>query len=100
MDAAPFMRFVVYFGTDSQVALVVKNLPVSAGDLRDVGSIPVSGRSPGGERDNPIWSSYLEKPMERKAWQAAVHSVTQSQTQLMQLSMHAQLNKKSEYEKF
>ena len=32
----------------SQVALVVKNLPVSAGDLRDVGSIPRSGRSPGG----------------------------------------------------
>ena len=37
----------------SQVALVVKNLPVSAGDSRDVGSIPESGRSPGGGNDNP-----------------------------------------------
>ena len=83
MDAAPFMRFVVYFGTDSQVALVTKNLPVSAGALRDVGSIPLSGRSPGGEHDDPLWSSCLENPMERKAWQAAVHSVIQSWTRLM-----------------
>ena len=65
MGAEPFMRFVVYFGTDSQVALVVKNLPASAGDLRDVGSIPVSGTSPGGEHDDPLWSSRLENPMER-----------------------------------
>ena len=100
IDAAPFMRFAVYFGTGSQVAPVVKNLPANAGDLREVGSIPVSGRSPGGEHDNPLWSSCLENPMERRAWQATVHSVAQSWTQLMRRSMHAQLNKKSKYEKF
>ena len=38
----------------SLVALVVKNLPASAGDVRDVGLIPGSGRAPGGEHDNPL----------------------------------------------
>ena len=38
----------------SQVVLVVKNLPVNAGDIRDVGSIPGSGRSPGGGHSNPL----------------------------------------------
>ena len=38
----------------SQVALVVKNLPVNAGDIRDLGSIPGSGRSPGGGHGNPF----------------------------------------------
>ena len=37
----------------SQVALVVKNLPTNAGDIRDRGSIPGSGRSPGGGYGNP-----------------------------------------------
>ena len=53
-----------------QAALVVKNLPVNAGDLRDEGSIPGSGRSPGGRRGNPIQYSCLENPMDRGAWQA------------------------------
>ena len=39
---------------DTQVALVVKNLPANAGDIRDMGSIPGSGRSPGGEHGNPL----------------------------------------------
>ena len=51
----------------SQVALVVKNLPANAGDIRDVGSIPGSGRSPGGEHGNQLHYSYLENPTDRGA---------------------------------
>ena len=72
----------------SQVALVVKNLPASAGDLRDVSSIPGSGRSPGGGHGNPLQYSCLENPMDRGAWQATVHRVPKSRTQLKQLSTH------------
>ena len=60
----------------SQVALVIKNPPTSAGDLRDVGSIPGSGRCPGGGRGNPLQCSCLENPMDRGAWRATVHRVT------------------------
>ena len=49
----------------SQVALVVKNLSASVGDIRDAGFIPGSGRSPGGEHDKPLQYSCLENPMER-----------------------------------
>ena len=45
----------------SQVAIVVKNLSANAGDVRDVGSIPGSGRSPGGGYGNPLQYSCLEK---------------------------------------
>ena len=51
-----------------QVALVVKNLSASAGDKRDVGLIPGSGRSPGGN-GNPLQYFCLENPMDRGAWQ-------------------------------
>ena len=54
----------------SQVMLVVKNLPANAGDVGDVGSIPGSGRSPGGRLCNPLQSSCLQNPMDRGAWQA------------------------------
>ena len=47
-------------GLTSQVVLVIKNLPASAGDLRDVGSIPGSGRSPGEGHGNPLQYSCLE----------------------------------------
>ena len=73
----------------SQVALVVKNLPASAGDVRDSGSIPGSGTSPGGGQGNPLQYSYVENPMDRGAWRATVHRVAQSRTWLMWLSMHA-----------
>ena len=63
-----------------QVALVVKNLPAHAGDIRDVGSIPRLGRSPGGGHGNPLQYSFLENPMDWGAWWAAVHEVTKSQT--------------------
>ena len=46
----------------SQVALVVKSLPASAGDVRDVGLIPGSGRAPGGGHGNPLQYSCLENP--------------------------------------
>ena len=48
-------------------ALVVKNTPANAGDIRDEGSIPRSGRSPGGGHGNPLQYSYLENPMDRGA---------------------------------
>ena len=52
----------------SQVMLVVKNLPASAGNIREVGSIPGSGRSPGGGNGNPLQYFCLENPMDRGAW--------------------------------
>ena len=73
----------------SQVVLVVKNSPASAGDIRDVGSIPGSGRSPGGGRDNPLQCSCLENPMDRGAWRPTVHGVTKGQIQLKWLRTHA-----------
>ena len=71
-----------------QMVLVVKNLPANAGD-RDEGSIPESGRSPGGRHCNPLQYSCLENSMDRGAWQAVVHKVAQSRTRLKRLSMHA-----------
>ena len=59
----------------SQVAQLVKNPPANAGDIRDVGLIPGSGRCPGGGHDNPLQYSYLENPTDREAWQATVHGV-------------------------
>ena len=49
------------------IVLVVRNLPVRAGDVRDVSSIPGSGRSPGGGHSNPLQYSYLENPRDRGA---------------------------------
>ena len=60
------------FGT-SQVVLVVKNPPANAGDARDMGLIPESGRSPGEGNGNLLQYSCLENPMDRGAWQATVH---------------------------
>ena len=73
----------------SQVALVIKNPPAKAGDIRDVGSIPESGRFPGGGNDNPLQYSCLGDSMDRGAWQPTVHSVTKSHTRLKRLSMYA-----------
>ena len=66
----------------SQVALMVKNPPASAGDVRDAGSIPVSGRSPGGGHGNPLQYSWLENPKKRGVWWAMVHRVAQSLARL------------------
>ena len=51
-----------------QKVLVVKNLPADAGDVRTMGSIPGSGRSPGGRHGKPLQYSCLENPMDRGAW--------------------------------
>ena len=60
----------------SQVALVVKNLPANAGDTRNAGLIPGSGRSPTVGNVNLFQYSCLGNPMDREAWQATVHGVT------------------------
>ena len=52
------------------MVLALKNLPASTGDVRDMGLIPVSGRSPGGGHDNPLQYSCLEKSMDSEAWWA------------------------------
>ena len=57
------------------MALVVNNPPANAGDTRDAGLIPGSGRSPGEGNDNPRQYSCLENPTDRGAWQATVHGV-------------------------
>ena len=62
----------------SQVARWWKNLPASAGNPRDTGLIPGSGRSPGGENGNPLQYSCLGNPIDRRAWWAIVHWVTNS----------------------
>ena len=62
------------------MTLVVKNPFASSGDVRDVSSIPGSGRSPGEGHGNPLQYSCLENPMDRGAWQATVHRVTESDT--------------------
>ena len=72
----------------SQVALVLKNLPANAGDIRDAGSIPVLGRSHGRGHGNTLRCSCLENPMHQGAWWATVHRVTKSQTWLKWLSKH------------
>ena len=61
---------------------VVKNPPTNAGATGDAGSIPGSGRSPGGGNGNPLQYSCLENSMGRRAWQAPVHGGAESQTQL------------------
>ena len=71
------------------MVLVVKNSPANAGDIRDAGSNPGSGRSPGGGHGNPLQYACLENPMDRGAWQTAVHRVAKSWTWMRQLSMHA-----------
>ena len=73
------------------MTLMVKNLPDKAGDIRDLGSIPGSGRSPGGGHGNPLLYSCLENPMDRGAWQATVHTVAKRWTQLKQFSTHTPL---------
>ena len=63
-----------------QVVLVVKNPPTNAGNVRDVSSIPGSGRSLGEGHGNPLQYSCLENPMDREAWRTTVHKITKFQT--------------------
>ena len=59
---------------------MVKNLLASAGDIRDMGSIPGSGRSPGEGNGSPLQYSCPENPMDRGAWWVTVRGVAESQT--------------------
>ena len=59
---------------------MAKTPPANAGDIREVGSIPVLGRSPGGGHGNSLQYSCLETPMDRGAWQTIVHGVAESDT--------------------
>ena len=59
------------------MALAVKNPPANAGDIEDMGSVPGSGRSPGGGNGNPLQYSCLENPVDRAAWWATVHRVAE-----------------------
>ena len=72
-----------------------KDLPASAGDIRNVGAIPGSGRSPGKGHGNPLQYSCLENHMDRGAWWAMIHGVAKSWTQLKQLSTHIRTTLKS-----
>ena len=64
---------------------VVKNPPANAGDA---GSIPGSGRSPGGGNGNPLQYSCLENSMDTGTWWATVHGVAKSQTRLSDGAHH------------
>ena len=61
---------------------VVKNVPVNAGDTKDAGLVPGSGRSPGEGNGNTLQYSYLGNPIHGGVWWATVHGVAKSQTQL------------------
>ena len=75
----------------SILASQVKSLLANAGDVRDVNSIPGSGRCPGGGHDNPLQYSCLENSMEMEAWWTMVHRVAKSWTQLKRFGMHVHL---------
>ena len=64
----------------SHMAQVVKNLPASEGDIRDMGYIPGWGRSPGGGHGNPLQYSSLQNPMDRGAWRTVVERVAKNWT--------------------
>ena len=68
---------------------VVRNLPANAGDVRDVGSIPGSGRSPGGGHGNHSSILSWRIPVDGGAWQTTVNRVAKSWTRLKQLTSHA-----------
>ena len=73
------------------MALEVKNPPVNAGDIKDYGLIPESGRSSGEGHGNPFQYSCLKNPMGREAWMATVYRVAKSWIRLKQLSTHARI---------
>ena len=66
----------------------LKNLPANAGDSGDLDSIPGLGRSPGEGNAYPLQYSYMDNPMDRGTWQATVHGVSKSRTQLSDRHFH------------
>ena len=67
----------------------------SACKAGDLGSVPGSGRSPGEAKGYPLQYSCLDNFMDKGAWQAIVHGVTKSQTQLSDFHFHLLLGKKA-----
>ena len=72
-----FTKFTELCGVGAPGGSVGKESACNAGDL---GSVPGSGRSPGGGQGNPLQCSCLENPMDRGGWRATVHGVAESQT--------------------
>ena len=74
---------------------MVNNPPAKAGDIRDAGSMPGSGKAPGGGPGNPLQHSCLDNPMDRGAWRVIVHGVTKSWAGLSDLAhaTHTALSK-------
>ena len=68
---------------------MVKNPPANAGDIRDSGSIPESGISPGEGNGNPLQYSCLENSMDRGDWWATVHGISTELDTTKQLIIHA-----------
>ena len=62
----------------SQVVQLVKNPPSNAWEMRDSCSTPGLGKSSGGGQGNPLQYSFLENPVDREAWRAGIHRVTES----------------------
>ena len=73
-------------GTGGWKGGVVKDPPANAGNVRDQGSVPGLGRSPGRGNDKPLQHSCRENPMDSGAWQATVHGVEKSWTRLKRFS--------------
>ena len=61
---------------NDEMIIQIKNPPANAGNAKDGGSIPGWGRTSGGVNGNPLQYSYLENPMDRGVWRAAVRGVT------------------------
>ena len=70
----------VYLSVAFGGGAVVKNPPPNVGDAADTGSVPGLGRSPGVGNGNPLQHTCLENSVDREAWQATVHGVTESWT--------------------
>ena len=77
---------------------MVKSLPANAGGFRDTGSVPGSGRSPGGGHGNTFRYSCPENPMDRGTWWAMVHRVSRSWTRLKRLNVHSASVVEQEFE--
>ena len=86
-DATPGTSIWSFLIIIAQVALLVKNPPANAGDIRDAGSVPGLGRYPGESHGNSLQYSCLENPMDR-VWQATIHGVAKSWTRLKWHSNH------------